>query len=180
MFNAILAGASLLAGLYSPLALADAGHNHDAPAAVAAAPALPRLSAASELFEIVATANGTQLALYLDRFADNAPVAGATLEVSVGDRPVAMQEVAPGEFQGTLAQALPDGVTPVMVTVEANGETDLLAGDFDVHAEAEGAHAPGDARAWLPWALAALGLVVLTGAGLWLRRAGMRRTGGAA
>ena len=178
MFNAILAGASLLAGLYSPLALADAGHSHDAPATSASAPAIPRFAAASELFEIVGTANGTQLALYLDRFADNAPVAGARLEVSVGDATVAVKEIAVGEFEGTLARALPSGVTSVTVTVEAEGETDLLAGDFDVHDDAADAHAHRDWRALLPWGLAALGLA---GGGLWLlRRSAFRPAGGAA
>ena len=179
MFNAFIAGASLLAGLYSPLALADAGHSHDAPASTASAPAIPRFAAVSELFEVVGTANGTQLALYLDRFADNAPVAGATLEVNVGEATVAMKEIAAGEFEGTLAQALPSGVTSVTVTVDAAGETDLLAGDFDVHAEAAEEHAQRDWRALLPWGLAALGLA---GGGLWLSRrmAGGRSAGGAA
>lgn len=178
MLNAIIAGASLLAGLYSPLALADAGHSHDAPVATTAAPVIPRFAAESELFEIVGTADGTQLALYLDRFADNAPVAGATLEVSVGDATVVMQEVAAGEFAGALAQALAPGVTPVTVTVEAGDETDLLAGDFDVHAHAAETHAHRDWRALLPWGLAALGLA---GGGLWLlRRSAFSRSGGAA
>ena len=183
MFNAFIAGASLLAGLYSPLALADAGHSHDAPASTASAPAIPRFAAVSELFEVVGTANGTQLALYLDRFADNTPVAGATLEVNVGDTPVVVKEVAGGEFEGTLAQALPSGVTSVTVTVDAAGETDLLAGDFDVHAYAAEEHAHRDWRVLLPWAAGALGLAA---AGLWLarrsagRRSDGRRAGGAA
>ena len=179
MFNAFIAGASLLAGLYSPLALADAGHSHDAPASTASAPVIPRFAAVSELFEVVGTADGTQLALYLDRFADNAPVAGATLEVSVGDTPVVVKEIAAGEFEGTLAQALPSGVTSVTVSVQAGDETDLLAGDFDVHAEAAEEHAQRDWRALLPWGLAALGLA---GGGLWLSRrmAGGRSAGGAA
>lgn len=183
MFNAFIAGASLLAGLYSPLALADAGHSHDAPATTAAAPVIPRFAAVSELFEIVGTAKGTQLALYLDRFADNTPVAGATLEVNVGDTPVVVKEVAAGEFEGTLAQALPSGVTSVTVTVDAAGETDLLAGDFDVHADAAEEHAHRDWRVLLPWAAGALGLAA---AGLWLarrsagRRSDGRRAGGAA
>lgn len=178
MFNAFIAGASLLAGLYSPLALADAGHSHDAPATTAAAPVIPRFAAVSELFEIVGTAKGTQLALYLDRFADNAPVAGATLEVNVGDTTVAMKEVAAGEFEGTLAQALPPGVTSVTVTVDAAGETDLLAGDFDVHDHGAEEHAQRDWRALLPWGLAALGLAA---AGLWLsRRMTSRRSAGGA
>lgn len=178
MFNAIIAGASLLAGLYSPPALADAGHSHDAPASAAAAPVIPRLGAESELFEIVATANGTLLSLYLDRFADNAPVAGATLDVNVGGTPIAMKEVADGEFEGTLVQALPAGVTPVTVTVEAGDETDLLAGEFDVHAEAAESRHGRDWRAFLPWAGAGFALAVVA---LWLsRRAGFRRAGGAA
>lgn len=178
MFNAILAGASLLAGLYSPLAVADAGHSHDAPAATASAPVIPRFAAASDLFEIVGTADGTQLALYLDRFADNAPVAGATLEVSVGDATVAVKEIAAGEFEGTLAQALPPGVTSVTVTVAAGDENDLLASDFDVHAEAAEAHHHREWRALLPWAIGGL---ALAGLALWLlRRSAVRRAGGAA
>lgn len=178
MFKAILAGASLLAGLYSPLILADDGHDHGGAPAAAAAPVIPRFAAASELFEIVGTADGTQFALYLDRFADNAPVAGATLEVSVGETPVAMKEVAEGEFTGTLAQALPPGVTPVTVTVEAGSETDLLAGDFDVHAEAHDAQHGRDWSALLRWAVAGLALAAVA---LWLlRRSVSRRAGGAA
>lgn len=173
MFKTMMAGVSLLAGLFSPCVMADDGHGHDAPAATAAAPALPRFSADSELFEIVGIADGQRLTLYVDRFADNAPVAGAALEVSVAEATVAMKEVAGGEFEGTLAHALQPGVTPVTITVQAGQDTDLLAGEFDVHAAhaAEG-HAPAW-RALLPWA--ALGVVAAGAAVVLLRRGRLRR-----
>src|SRR5262249_45749423 len=42
---------------------------------------IPRGEAASENFELVAVANGTEVLLYLDRFDTNAPIVDAAIEV---------------------------------------------------------------------------------------------------
>lgn len=123
----------LLAG--SP-ARADAGHDHgDAPAA-SAGPALPRFTAVSDTFELVGVLDGKLLTLYLDRFADNAPVPKATLELDIGGRIVKAEPHGEGQFEVQLADVPAPGVLPITATVIAGDETDLLAGELDIHADA--------------------------------------------
>lgn len=163
-------------------AWASEGHDHGA-APAAAGTALPRFVAVSETFELVGVLNGTQLTLYLDRFADNAPVKGATLELEIGGVKVAAQPRADGEFTAVLAAVPKPGVLPVMATVVAGVETDLLAAELDLH-EAPTAKAAVHRRGWQAWAGWTIGglvtLIVLVWAG---RMAMARRTasaGGAA
>ena len=61
-------------------ASAQEGHDHGEQPPVSAG-ALPRGEADSNTFEIVAIVRGENLEIYLDRFATNEPVTGATLEV---------------------------------------------------------------------------------------------------
>ena len=117
-------------------AWADAGHDHgDAPAA-AAGPALPRFTAVSDAFELVGVLDGQRLTLYLDRFADNAPVPKASLELDIGGTTVKAEPHGEGEFEVQLAAVPAPGVLPVTATVIAGNETDLLAGELDIHADA--------------------------------------------
>ena len=95
---------------------ADDGHNHDAPA-TAAAPALPRFAASSELFELVGVLDGKQLTLYLDHAASNAPVSGATLELELGGAKLKAAPGGEGEFSVQLDSEPKPGVIPVTATV---------------------------------------------------------------
>lgn len=168
---------ALLAALL-PGARADEGHSHDAPAA-ASGPALPRFSAVSEAFELVGVVNGKQLAIYLDRFDDNSPVPDAKLELEVGGKKVAVAPHAAGEYEATLPEELKPGVTPVTVTLQVKGETDILAGEVDIHQEE---HAEASAAGWLRyagWAAAAL-VAVGVGAAVLRKRSSRRALGGAA
>ena len=127
---------ALAALLLPSLALADAGHDHgDAPAA-AAGTALPRFAAASELFELVGVLDGKTLTLYLDHAADNRPVKDAQLEVELAGAPLTLVPHGEGEFKATLSQALAQGVTPVTATVITASDSDLLAGEIDLHEDA--------------------------------------------
>jgi hypothetical protein len=167
----------VLAALVSPVH-ADEGHSHDAPT-TASGPALPRFSAVSEAFELVGVVNGKQLAIYLDRFEDNSPVPDAKLEVEVGGKKVPVSVHAPGEYEATLAEELKPGVTPVTVTLQVKGETDILAGEVDIHQDE---HAEAGAAGWLRyagWAAAAL-VAVGVGATMLRRRSSRRALGGAA
>ena len=72
---------------------------------------------------------------------------------------------AAGEFEATLAVALKPGVTPVTATVTTPKESDLLAGEIDVH-EAPNDAALADAahgRSWKEYAGWALGGIVAAG-----------------
>lgn len=122
---------------FTPLwALADDGHNHGEAPATAAGPAMPRFAATSDLFELVGVLDGQKLALYLDHAGDNSPVKDAQLELDIAGTRVPVTGVAEGEFQAALAAPLAEGVSPVTATVVAGSDTDLLAGEIDVHAAA--------------------------------------------
>ena len=179
MFTRILAGLALYAALLFVPVVADDGHNHDAAPAAAAGAALPRFSATSDLFELVGVVSGKRLTVHLDRFADNAPVKGARIDLEVGGTSVALEEHAEGEFEGTLAQALKPGMTPVTATVAAGNEIDILAGELDVHEEDHsGSAAAIDWRRYAGWAAAA---ILLLSALIWFRRRSRRaQLGGAA
>ncbi|WP_298234777.1 hypothetical protein [uncultured Azohydromonas sp.] len=179
----LLAGLGLgLAVLASALAADEHGHDHDhdhgAPAQEAGA-ALPRFAAVSETFELVGIVNGTHVALYLDRFEDNAPVTGARIELEIGGAKLDV-EAHEGAYEATLAEPLKPGVVPVMATVWAGDQDDLLMAEIDVHEAEHADEAPVPAwRRLAPWVAA---LAASLAAAVWIvRRVARRaRTGGAA
>ncbi|MBA4342300.1 MAG: hypothetical protein C0423_09120 [Methylibium sp.] len=150
-------------------AQAGEGHDHGEAPAAAAGPALPRFSAASELFELVGVLNGKQLTLYLDHAASNAPVKDAKLELELGGRKFSPKAHGEGEFELTFDEAPKPGVTPVTATVSTASDADLLAGELDIHEEvhADEAHV----HSWKEWALwGAGGVAALVALGLIARR----------
>ncbi|CAN7330866.1 hypothetical protein [Acidovorax sp. Leaf78] len=175
-------GLALVLGLVPPAAFADAGHDHGEAPTAAAGPAIPRFAATSDLFELVGVLDGQKLALYLDHAGDNSPVKEAQLELDIAGTRVPVTRVADGEFQAALAAPLAEGVSPITATVVAGKDTDLLAGEVDIHAAAH-AHAEptGRRNALVAGAVAA---VLLALAAVWgLRRgraARSQRLGGAA
>lgn len=147
-----------LTTLITPTALAGEDHDHGEAPAAAGGTAAPRFSAVSETFELVGILNGKQLTLYLDRFADGSPVKDAKLELELGGTRVAVESHAEGEFETTLAQELKPGVIPVTATIVAGEETDLLAGELDLHDETASV-ASGQSRGWQAvgvWAIVAM------------------------
>ncbi|MCU7371257.1 hypothetical protein PEC18_10425 [Paucibacter sp. O1-1] len=161
-----LAAGLLLAAFWMATMPAQAGDGHDhgeAPAA-AAGPSLPRFSAASELFELVGVLNGKQLTLYLDHASSNAPVKDAKLELELGGRKLSPKTHGEGEFELTLDEAPKTGVSPVTVTVSTASETDLLAGELDIHEEAHAdeAHVHGW-KEWAVWGTGGLAALAILG-----------------
>ncbi len=151
---------------------ADAGHDHGAAPAAASGPASPRFAAVSDLFELVGVLDGHHLRLYLDHAGSNAPVDNARLQLELGGKAVALKAVDAGEFEAELAAELAAGVHPVTATVTAGAESDLLAGELDIHAAAAPAAAAHSHAwpAWAPWAGAGLAALLAVA---WLR--GWRR-----
>lgn len=154
----LLAGPLLAGG-----ALAHEGHDHGAPPPAAVTTLAPRAEAASADFELVAVLRDGALTLYLDRFADNAPVEGAVIEL---DTPAGMQAAKPAE-PGTYVVAAPFAAAPgthdLAFTVTAGGTVDVLAATLAVPAAAP---PPAQARSAASAALAEFGgqqIGVLTG-----------------
>ena len=176
LFSAL--GLALVLGLAPSWALADAGHDHGEAPAAAGGVALPRFAATSDLFELVGVLDGQKLALYLDHAGDNSPVKDAQLELDIAGTRVPVTRVADGEFQAVLPALLAEGVSPVTVTVVAGAETDLLAGEIDVHAAAHAHAEPAGRRNAV--VAGAVGAVLLALAAMWgLRRSRTARVGGA-
>lgn len=176
--RALLFAASL--AMATPV-LPGPGHDHgDEGPAAGAGQALPRFSATSELFEVVGIVSGTRLTVYLDRAPTNEPVPDAKLELEVAGRTVPIEPRGNGVYEGILAAPLAAGVHAVSATVVAGADTDLLAGELDLHEAAHDDHASTSGwQRYVSWTTGAIGAALVVGLGLFsaLRR---RTTGGAA
>lgn len=164
------------------LAIAGEGHDHGEAPSAAAEPSLARFETASDQFELVGVLDARKLTLYLDRSADNSPVKNATLEIELAGKTVPVKPTGEGMFEATLATEPEEGEYPVIATVVAGQESDLLAAELDVH---ETAHDPSADKGrtspmstWLRWALPGL-LVVAIGLFL-VQRSKLDRMGGVA
>lgn len=139
-FSMIVLGIAALALAAFPLsAKAHEGHDDAPPAKVEAA--TPRIVAEGSQLELVATATGHTLTLYLDRIATNEPVDGASIEVSgEGIAPVKAKPSGPGTYTLDAEWLDEPGSKALTFVVEANGEIDLLAGVLVVASAADADH----------------------------------------
>lgn len=165
-------GLTILALGVFPSSWAGPGHDHGDAPMVSEGSASPRFTAVSESFELVGILQGKQLTLYLDHSADNSPVPDARVELELAGQKIALQNQGVGEFLATLSQELPPGQHAVMATVITARETDLLAGELDLH-EDEHSDAPINTSTWLLYT--GLALVVLALLAWTLRRRFNRR-----
>ena len=174
LLAAILAAAFLAA----PPARAAGDHDHGDAAPAAGGEALPRFTAVSETFELVGVLDGKQITLYLDRYADNSPVRDAQIEIGIGGATFKAAPHGNGEYELVLPEAPKPGVLPITATVTAGTEADLLAGELDLHEEAEHTHS---SKEYAVWATAGIAVLALLGwAGRRMLGARSVRAGGAA
>lgn len=162
-------GIALVLCATTALAWAGEGHDHGDEAPSAAGPALPRFTATSDLFELVGVLDGKRLTLYLDRAADNSPVKDARLELELAGAKVKVEPHGEGEFEVLLAEAPKEGVMAVTATVMAGNDSDLLAGELDIHVDAPAAAVAAmgfDWKTYGGWAAAALLALVLAAVGV--------------
>lgn len=124
----------------------DHGHDHGAQPEIAS-PEIPRLESSSSDLELVATAEGHTLTIYLDRFATNEPVEDATIEVSGDGIPtVTASSVGEGVYEIDAEWLDQSGTYALVFLVSAGDTMDLLNGTLDIH----GPEAPkqGAANSW--------------------------------
>lgn len=144
-------------------------HDHGDGAATALPTEIaPRAVARSDDFELVAVLADGRLTLYLDRNADNAPVAGAALEVESGAFKAVAREVAPAVYVVPGDNFAKPGNYPLMFTIQAGETADLLSATLELaapEAPVEHVHSRDE---WAVWAGAAA--VLLAGIGLALLR----------
>lgn len=165
---------------------AHEGHD-DAPVAPVSAGATPAIEAHSDLFELSGSVEHGALTLFLDRYADNAPVRDATIEIESGkEKGVA---IANPDGSYTFKSALFAKPAPLSLTftVTAGKDADLLAADLAppaAHANAGRANAghidPAGRWRMTPLAIAAtaaLALMATLAARFALRRRNARIQG---
>ena len=113
-------------------ALAHGDHAEAAPPA-SAGPIAPRFAAKSEEFELVGTAQGKTLTMYLDRFRDNSPVKDARLEVGTADgKSVVATAAGEGTYRITEDWVAAPGHHDLVLTITAGSDADLLAGTLEI------------------------------------------------
>ena len=140
---AVLAAAFWIAAAFPTPSAAHEGHDHGAPPPAPLTAAAPRLEAVSETFELVAIAQDGALAIYLDGFTDNAPVAGAAIEVTGDGGAGKAVETEPGGYSLPAEWTKRPGSYNLVFSVAAGGNADLLIGTLDIPgAASQGSAAP--------------------------------------
>lgn len=138
----------------------DAPHPPPAPVAVA-----PRFESRTDLFELVGVLQGRQLVLWLDRADSNAPLPQAAIEIESGSHRARAVPAADGSLRVDAGPLATPGRHALTITVEADGEADLLTARFD-HAPAgavSAASAPAPAGPGASFALPKAALAVIAG-----------------
>lgn len=159
VLSVVLACASLAA-------VAHGGEDHGAETpAVVSSPVAPRAYAQTEDFELVAQLQGPNLNITLDRFATNAPVVDAQIEVESGTVLKAQaQQVAPGVYTVKADALAVPGKYALSFSVQAGDTADLLATTLDITAPTQTLAHVHSWREWTTWAL--LGVVLAAGLAL--------------
>jgi hypothetical protein len=168
---------SVLAG---PGAHGPDGQHLDAPAAGAGAVgAAPRVEAKTEIFELVGTLKGGEFSVLIDRFASNAPVLNAKVEVEFGPiKAVAKFQADVGDYTVDDAAFLKaiskPGAHPLVFTLVVGDESDLLDGTLTISAALEDqSHSHGQTyfgmSRWVAIGAGAVAFVLLIVGGLFFR-----------
>lgn len=107
---------------------AHEGHDHAEPApAPSGGPLLARATAQSDLFELVLEQlPNQQFQIYLDQFATNTPVANARIELESGAIKASVSTNAQGMATLSLPALAQAGVHPLVFTISAGSQSDLL------------------------------------------------------
>ncbi len=129
------------------LATAHEGHDEVQPAVALGAAGLPRLITSSESYELVAVLEGERLAIYLDRFEDNAPVTDANITVMVDDEPAVAQPSGDGTYSIASKLFSRRGLVELVFDIKAKDGDDLLIGKLTVPGSVRDARSPEA----LPW-----------------------------
>ncbi|WP_375409424.1 efflux RND transporter periplasmic adaptor subunit [uncultured Methylobacterium sp.] len=132
----LFAAAALAAAAIAWPARAHEGHDHGAAPPPVSTSIAPRGEAASDLFELVAVADGDRLVLHLDRFGTNEPVPGATLTVETPDGPAVAESTGLGGYTLAAPWLVGGGHHDLIVTVADGASVDVLTLDLDTPAPA--------------------------------------------
>ena len=171
-FNRWMIALAVVANFTAGLAAAHEGHDA-APEVGQITEAAPRSEAHTELFELLATPGDGQLTIFLDRYASNEPVSGAQVEVESGSWKAVAKEAGTGTYRVNAPQFAKPGSYPLLFTVQAGTDADLIETTLVVAEAAEPDAAVHSAPWW--WGGAALVAAIALATVALLRK--RRRTG---
>lgn len=158
--SAVRRFAALVFLTFATTAFAGEGHDHGGAPAANASSASPRITLHTDLFELTGIVESGKMMVYLDRYATNEPLAGATIAFESGsDKGLASPQVD-GTYLIKFEGLEKPGELPMSFTVTAGQDTDLLAGELTLGDP----HAHGDeavSQLWWRWSAYAAGLLVL-------------------
>ena len=163
---ALLSLATIALAPLGALAHGDEDHGEKKVPAAASASAGPRFEAHSDLFEVVGTVERDQLTITVDRYASNEPVRDAKVEIEVGSAKGIASPDPDGSYSFKSAAVAQAATLPVLLTITAGKDADLLAAEMTIgaavadDAHAADAHATERPRWWLPAGAAVLLLIV--------------------
>lgn len=165
---------------------AHGGEDHGEPAiAPIQVGAVPRAAAQTDDFELVMVLTGAHapggpehdhpavspvLTLYLDRFATNVPVGGATVEVESGAFKAVAKQVEPGVYTVAGQAFAQPGRYPLTVSVQTDDGADLLETSLHYESPKPAALAPIPVGRTLGGWAAGLSLVLVVAGWAWRRR----------
>ena len=129
--------AGILLSLSAPFA--HEGHeDDDATRSALASSTYPRVTAQSELYELVGIVRSERLSIYLDHFATNEPVADAKVKVAIGDtEPVDAEPTENGIYTMSFPRLARTGSVEVVFSVTATSGDDLLVGSLTLPPDTE-------------------------------------------
>ncbi len=114
-----------------------------APPASAAEAARPSFEAHSELFELFGRIRDGRLTLTLDDWASNEPISGARIEIDFAGHSHIAEARADGTYTLDATPFAAPATYPLIITITAGEQSDLLATDLVVGDSAAGATASG-------------------------------------
>lgn len=143
-------------------AFAGEGHDHGGAPAANASSASPRITLHTDLFELTGIVDSGKMTVYLDRYATNEPLAGATIAFESGSDKGLASPQADGTYLIRFESLDKPGELSMSFSVTAGQDTDLLAGELtmgDPHAHSDEAAS----QPWWRWSAYAAGLLALLG-----------------
>jgi RND family efflux transporter MFP subunit len=130
--NARVAALCCLAGIFLSLSTPFAHEGHeddDATRSALASSTYPRVTAHSELYELVGVVRGERLSIYLDQFATNEPVDDAKVNVAIADAEAVDAALAEkGVYTTSFPRWARGRSVEIVFSVTAAGGDDLLVG----------------------------------------------------
>jgi membrane fusion protein, heavy metal efflux system len=123
----------------SGLAFAHGGEDHGDAIAAASLHAAPRVVAQTDRYELVGILKAERLVIFLDRFADNAPVTDAVITVGVNGKDTLAQREADGTYRLVSDAFAGTDAVDLLFNVSAPSGDDLLIGSLKLTPTFEGA-----------------------------------------